>query len=111
MFSALMHRSKESFVMPRIATCDDIELEARLRRMNLWRTSDGTRFRARSSTNNSSTNNNECMPAFFKNKNKPQMISDESIIQSQPPQPQTEFQVSTSIYIYYILYLLFTFLS
>ncbi|XP_037711060.1 protein cup isoform X2 [Drosophila subpulchrella] len=92
MFSALMHRSKESFVMPRIATCDDIELEARLRRMNLWRTSDGTRFRARSSTNNSSTNNNECMPAFFKNKNKPQLISDESIIQSQPPQPQTEFQ-------------------
>ncbi|XP_016963732.1 protein cup [Drosophila biarmipes] len=92
MFSALMHRSKESFVMPRIATCDDIELEARLRRMNIWRTSDGTRFRARSSTNNSSSNNNECMPAFYKNKNKPQLISDESIIQSQPPQPQTEFQ-------------------
>ncbi|KAH8352167.1 hypothetical protein KR084_002381 [Drosophila pseudotakahashii] len=92
MFNALMHRSKESFVMPRIATCDDIELEARLRRMNLWRTSDGTRFRARSSTNNSNTNNNECMPAFYKNKNKPQLISDESIIQSQPPQPQTEFQ-------------------
>ncbi|XP_052837480.1 protein cup isoform X1 [Drosophila gunungcola] len=91
MFNALMHRSKESFVMPRIATCDDIELEARLRRMNLWRTSDGTRFRARSSTNSSSLNNNECMPAFYKNKNK-QLISDESIIQSQPPQPQTEFQ-------------------
>ncbi|XP_016987498.1 protein cup [Drosophila rhopaloa] len=91
MFNALMHRSKESFVMPRIATCDDIELEVRLRRMNLWRTSDGTRFRARSSTNSSNMNNNECMPAFYKNKNK-QLISDESIIQSQPPQPQTEFQ-------------------
>ncbi|EDW87859.2 protein cup [Drosophila yakuba] len=87
MFNALMHRSKESFVMPRIATCDDIELEGRLRRMNIWRISDGTRFRARSTTNN-----NECMPAFYKNKNKPQLISDESIIQSQPPQPQTEFQ-------------------
>ncbi|KAH8238958.1 hypothetical protein KR038_010551 [Drosophila bunnanda] len=94
MFNALMHRSKESFVMPRIATCDDIELEARLRRMNLWRTSDGTRFRARSSTNGlaMNNNNNECMPAFYKNKSKAQMISDESIIQSQPPQPQTEFQ-------------------
>ncbi|KAH8260194.1 hypothetical protein KR026_004883, partial [Drosophila bipectinata] len=92
MFSALMHRSKESFVMPRIATCDDIELEARLRRMNLWRTSDGTRFRPRTNTNNSSANGNECMPAFYKNKNKPQLISDESIIQSQPPQLQTEFQ-------------------
>ncbi|XP_017069674.2 LOW QUALITY PROTEIN: protein cup [Drosophila eugracilis] len=92
MLNALMHRSKESFVMPRIATCDDIELEGRLRRMNLWRTSDGTRFRTRSSTNNSNMNNNECMPAFYKNKNKPQLISDESIIQSQPPQPQTEFQ-------------------
>ncbi|XP_017041309.1 LOW QUALITY PROTEIN: protein cup [Drosophila ficusphila] len=92
MFNALMHRSKESFVMPRIATCDDIELEGRLRRMNIWRTSDGTRFRARSSTNNSNMNNNECMPAFYKNKNKPQLISDDSIIQSQPPQPQTEFQ-------------------
>ncbi|KAH8410135.1 hypothetical protein KR009_006757 [Drosophila setifemur] len=94
MLSALMHRSKESFVMPRIATCDDIELEARLRRMNLWRTSDGTRFRARSNTGglNGNNNNNECMPAFYKNKNKPQLISDESIIQSQPPQMPTEFQ-------------------
>ncbi|XP_017026164.1 protein cup [Drosophila kikkawai] len=94
MFNALMHRSKENFVMPRIATCDDIELEARLRRMNLWRTSDGTRFRPRPSTNGlaMNNNNNECMPAFYKNKAKPQMISDESIIQSQPPQPQTEFQ-------------------
>ncbi|KAH8393587.1 hypothetical protein KR200_005433 [Drosophila serrata] len=94
MFNALMHRSKESFVMPRIATCDDIELEARLRRMNLWRISDGTRFRTRSSSNGLgiNNNNNECMPAFYKNKTKPQMISDESIIQSQPPQPQTEFQ-------------------
>lgn len=97
MFNALMHRSKESFVMPRIATCDDIELEGRLRRMNIWRTSDGTRFRTRSTTANlnmNNNNNNECMPAFFKNKNKPNLISDESIIQSQPPQPQTEFQVS-----------------
>ncbi|XP_034669982.1 protein cup [Drosophila subobscura] len=99
MLNALMHRSKESFVMPRIATCDDIELEARLRRMNLWRTTaDSTRFRSRSNptsnlhTNNNHNNNNECMPAFYKNKNKPQLISDESIIQSQPPQPQTEFQ-------------------
>ncbi|XP_068141067.1 LOW QUALITY PROTEIN: protein cup [Drosophila tropicalis] len=93
MFNALMHRSKESFVMPRIATCDDIELEARLRRMNLWRVSDGQRFKARTISNsNTNNNNNECMPAFYKNKNKPQLISDESIIQSQPPQPQTEFQ-------------------
>ncbi|XP_023032238.1 protein cup [Drosophila willistoni] len=93
MFNALMHRSKESFVMPRIATCDDIELEARLRRMNLWRVSDGQRFKARTISNsNTNYNNNECMPAFYKNKNKPQLISDESIIQSQPPQPQTEFQ-------------------
>ncbi|KMY88571.1 protein cup [Drosophila simulans] len=92
MFNALMHRSKESFVMPRIATCDDIELEGRLRRMNIWRTSDGTRFRTRTTNLNVNNNNNECMPAFFKNKNKTHLISDESIIQSQPPQPQTEFQ-------------------
>ncbi|XP_002133301.2 protein cup [Drosophila pseudoobscura] len=100
MLNALAHRSKEIFAMPRIATCDDIELEARLRRMNLWRTAaDSTRFRSRSNpttfhntNNNHNNNNNECMPAFYKNKNKPHLISDESIIQSQPPQPQTEFQ-------------------
>lgn len=107
MFNALMHRSKESFIMPRIATCDDIELEARLRRMNLWRTSDGTRFRTRSSTNSltMNNNNNECMPAFYKNKTKPHMISDESIIQSLPPQPQTEFQVSSIINIKIFIYI------
>ncbi|ALC38733.1 cup [Drosophila busckii] len=96
MMQSLLHRSKESlsFSMPRIATCDDIELEARLRRMNLWRGMESgqapiTRsFKPRTNSNNS---NNECMPAFYKNKNK-QLLTDESIIQSQPPQQQQEFQ-------------------
>ncbi|KAM8716349.1 hypothetical protein ACLKA7_003258 [Drosophila subpalustris] len=99
MLHALMHRSKESlaFSMPRIATCDDIELEARLRRMNLWRSADAIARNAHSYKPRSSTNNangsNECMPAFYKNKTKQQqLISDDSIIQSQPPQPQQEFQ-------------------
>ncbi|XP_023179143.2 protein cup isoform X2 [Drosophila hydei] len=100
MIHALIHRSKESltFSMPRIATCDDIELEGRLRRMNLWRNADGasavrgtSSFKPRVHLHNS-TGNNECMPAFYKNRNKHQLITDESIIQSQPPQPQQEFQ-------------------
>ncbi|XP_017858621.1 PREDICTED: protein cup [Drosophila arizonae] len=97
MINALIHRSKESltFSMPRIATCDDIELEVRLRRMNLWRNADGASivrgtnsFRPRVNLHNP----NECMPAFYKNRNKQQLITDESIIQSQPPQPNQEFQ-------------------
>ncbi|EDW12547.2 protein cup [Drosophila mojavensis] len=97
MIHALIHRSKESltFSMPRIATCDDIELEVRLRRMNLWRNADGASivrgtnsFRPRVNLHNP----NECMPAFYKNRNKQQLITDESIIQSQPPQPHQEFQ-------------------
>ncbi|XP_032595532.1 protein cup [Drosophila grimshawi] len=104
MMHALMHRSKESltFSMPRIATCDDIELEARLRRMNIWRNTDAvTRGTQQHSlklhpprlhhSHNTGNNNNECMPAFFKNKTKQQQ-TDESIIQSQPPQSQQEFQ-------------------
>lgn len=103
MLHALMHHSKESlaFSMPRIATCDDIELEARLRRMNLWRSADAVvrnthSFKPRSGTNNAN-GSNECMPAFYKNKTKQQqLISDDSIIQSQPPQLQQEFQVCFS---------------
>ncbi|KAH8378420.1 hypothetical protein KR093_011302, partial [Drosophila rubida] len=99
MMHAMMHRSKESltFSMPRIATCDDIELEARLRRMNLWRIVDtvprGTTQQQQSSYKPRSSGSNECMPAFYKNKSKQQQIlADQSIIQSQPPQPQQEFQ-------------------
>lgn len=113
MIQSMLHRSKESlsFSMPRIATCDDIELEARLRRMNLWRSADSS---ARSSVHNSFkqrsnmhisgniSSGNECMPAFYnKNKSKQQLqqqITDESIIQSQPPQPQQEFQVCNNIH-------------
>ncbi|KAH8263721.1 hypothetical protein KR044_012927, partial [Drosophila immigrans] len=103
MMHALMHRSKESlsFSMPRIATCDDIELEARLRRMNLWRIADATRTTQQQQQQHSSfkprsSGSNECMPAFYKNKSKQQQqqLADESIIQSQPPQIQSqqEFQ-------------------
>lgn len=110
MIHALIHRSKESltFSMPRIATCDDIELEARLRRMNLWRNADGASIVR--STNNFKPrvnlhNPNECMPAFYKNRNKQQLITDESIIQSQPPQPQQEFQVSSARILYVRMYI------
>ncbi|XP_060645070.1 protein cup [Drosophila nasuta] len=100
MMHALMHRSKESlsFSMPRIATCDDIELEARLRRMNLWRIVDAAVTRSTQPQHSSfkprTSGSNECMPAFYKNKSKQQqqLLADESIIQSQPPQPQQEFQ-------------------
>ncbi|XP_053961426.1 protein cup [Anastrepha ludens] len=69
--------------VPNIVDCDVIELEARLRRLNIWKP-----------TNNQEENggcrkyqwsrSNDMMPAFLKNKN----IVDESIIKSQPPQPE-----------------------
>ncbi|XP_030377268.1 protein cup [Scaptodrosophila lebanonensis] len=103
MISALVHCAKESMsFMPRIATCDDIELEARLRRMNLWRTVGDHGHAVRGSSGFRSSSNfkppryinnvaiAECMPAFYKNKTKQQIVNDESIIQSQPP--QAEFQ-------------------
>lgn len=113
MLHALMHRSKESlaFSMPRIATCDDIELEARLRRMNLWRSADAVArnthtYKPARSSMNTANGSNECMPAFYKNKTKQQqLISDDSIIQSQPPQPQQEFQVCGSNLLIYFMYI------
>ncbi|CAD6997116.1 unnamed protein product [Ceratitis capitata] len=65
-----------------IVDCDVIELEARLRRLNIWK-----------SINHDENNNirknqwarcNDMMPAFSRNKN----VLDESIIKSQPPQPE-----------------------
>lgn len=98
MLQSMLHHSKESlsFSMPRIATCDDIELEARLRRMNLWRSAAGNSSGGHNSFKQRTNSSNECMPAFYnKNKSKQQLqqITDESIIQSQPPQQPQEYQV------------------
>lgn len=129
MIQSMLHRSKESlsFSMPRIATCDDIELEARLRRMNLWRSADASArttghssFKQRSNMHisNNNSSGNECMPAFYnKNKSKQQLqqITDESIIQSQPPQPQQEFQVCNfcahQTFIYIVVHIMLMLIS
>lgn len=67
---------------PNIVDCDVIELEARLRRLNIWKSmnhEDNTSCRKQQWARS-----NDMMPAFFKNKS----ILDESIIKSQPPQPE-----------------------
>ncbi|XP_073824640.1 cup isoform X2 [Musca autumnalis] len=79
---------------PNMVNCDVIELEARLKRLSIWKDSDneapsamyGTR-QHNINNNNMSNNNmksrcNDMMPAFVKRK-----FMDESIIRSQPPQP------------------------
>ncbi|XP_023293367.2 protein cup isoform X1 [Lucilia cuprina] len=94
------------FVPPNIVNCDVIELEARLKRFNIWKMpsdADVTLYGSRNSNTNNHNNSNVChnnnnnnnnngnnlksrcndmMPAFVKRK-----FMDESIIRSQPPQP------------------------
>ncbi|XP_037894391.1 protein cup-like isoform X2 [Glossina fuscipes] len=78
---------------PIIIDCCVIELEARLKRLKIWRSSDYmTDFRNSGgngcasivdmNNNNGKSGWNDMMPAFFKRK-----VMDESIIRSQPPQP------------------------
>uniref|UniRef100_A0A1B0B831 Uncharacterized protein n=1 Tax=Glossina palpalis gambiensis TaxID=67801 RepID=A0A1B0B831_9MUSC len=78
---------------PIIIDCCVIELEARLKRLKIWRSSDYmTDFRNRGgngcasiidmNNNNGKSGWNDMMPAFFKRK-----VMDELIIRSQPPQP------------------------
>lgn len=104
------------FVPPNIVNCNVIELEARLKRFNIWKTpsdgGDGTLYGSRNgnshnnstchnNNNNNNTNNgnnlksrcNDMMPAFVKRK-----FMDESIIRSQPPQP-LDFKVLLLFYI------------
>lgn len=68
--------------VPNIVDCDVIELEARLRRLNIWKPV--THEENTSGRKHQWARSNDMMPAFFKNKN----ILDESIIKSQPPQPE-----------------------
>ncbi|XP_019844381.2 protein cup isoform X1 [Bactrocera dorsalis] len=75
------HPTKKRSV-PNIVDCDVIELEARLRRLNIWKPE--TFEENMSGRKHQWARSNDMMPAFFKNKN----ILDESIIKSQPPQPE-----------------------
>uniref|UniRef100_A0A0K8UCS7 Protein cup n=1 Tax=Bactrocera latifrons TaxID=174628 RepID=A0A0K8UCS7_BACLA len=75
------HPTKKPSV-PNIVDCDVIELEARLRRLNIWKPV--TSEENMSGRKHQWARSNDMMPAFFKNKN----ILDESIIKSQPPQPE-----------------------
>uniref|UniRef100_A0A0A1X0R5 Protein cup n=1 Tax=Zeugodacus cucurbitae TaxID=28588 RepID=A0A0A1X0R5_ZEUCU len=68
--------------VPNIVDCDVIELEARLRRLNIWKSMNHEENT--SGRKQQWARGNDMMPAFFKNKN----ILDESIIKSQPPQPE-----------------------
>lgn len=92
------------FVPPNIVNCDVIELEARLKRFNIWKLpsdADASLYGIRNNNNNTHNNSNvghnnninnngnnlksrcnDMMPSFVKRK-----FMDESIIRSQPPQP------------------------
>uniref|UniRef100_A0A1A9WXG4 Protein cup n=1 Tax=Glossina brevipalpis TaxID=37001 RepID=A0A1A9WXG4_9MUSC len=85
--SLMLHHS------PIIIDCFVIELEARLKRLNIWKSCDsvsefkntiGNNYASTVDVNNNSGKScwNDMMPAFFKRK-----VMDESIIRSQPPQP------------------------
>uniref|UniRef100_A0A1A9UYN9 Uncharacterized protein n=1 Tax=Glossina austeni TaxID=7395 RepID=A0A1A9UYN9_GLOAU len=81
---------------PIIIDCCVIELEARLKRLKIWKSSDsmtdyrnsggnggnGCASSVDMNNNNGKSGWNDMMPAFFKRK-----VMDESIIRSQPPQP------------------------
>uniref|UniRef100_A0A1A9Z421 Protein cup n=1 Tax=Glossina pallidipes TaxID=7398 RepID=A0A1A9Z421_GLOPL len=78
---------------PVIIDCCVIELEARLKRLKIWKSSDsmtdyrnsggnGCASSVDMNNNNGNSGWNDMMPAFFKRK-----VMDESIIRSQPPQP------------------------
>ncbi|TMW45571.1 hypothetical protein DOY81_009351, partial [Sarcophaga bullata] len=87
-------RSKQDispYVHSNILNCDVIELEARLRRLNIWKSpsdadinNNNVNISNSIGTNNSTLKSrcNDMMPAFVKRK-----FMDESIIRSQPPQP------------------------
>ena len=92
-------RSKQvisPYVPSNILNCDVIELEARLRRLNIWKSPSDADINNNnpnagniSGSNNSTLKSrcNDMMPAFVKRK-----FMDESIIRSQPPQP-VDFKV------------------
>ncbi|KAM7351102.1 cup isoform 2-T3 [Cochliomyia hominivorax] len=99
MSNSKVKQYQSQFVPPNIVNCDVIELEARLKRFNIWKTpteAEITLYGNRNNHNcsnichNNNTNNgnnmksrcNDMMPAFVKRK-----FMDESIIRSQPPQP------------------------
>ncbi|XP_075150622.1 cup [Haematobia irritans] len=103
---SICSKSKQNDVSPRgtpptMVNCDVIELEARLKRLNIWKMGDSdvpsTTYSSRNNACSSQATNsnnlkarcNDMMPSFFKRK-----FMDESIIRSQPPQP-LEFKVST----------------
>ncbi|XP_061388594.1 protein cup [Musca vetustissima] len=65
---------------PMMVNCDVIELEARLKRLAIWKDNDNDA--PNMSNNNMKSRCNDMMPAFVKRK-----FMDESIIRSQPPQP------------------------
>lgn len=90
-----------------IVNCNVIELEARLKKLNIWKMLDSdtssattTTYSSRNNSNSNTNSNNahsytmksrnDLMPAFFKRK-----VTDESIIRSQPPQQPGEFKVSS----------------
>lgn len=92
-------RSKQvtsPYVPPNILNCDVIELEARLRRLNIWKSPSDADINnnnlnagniSGSNNNTLKTRCNDMMPAFVKRK-----FMDESIIRSQPPQ-SVDFKV------------------
>ncbi|XP_058984356.1 protein cup [Musca domestica] len=71
---------------PNMVNCDVIELEARLKRLAIWKDGDNDSPSAMYGTSQNHSNMksrcNDMMPAFVKRK-----FMDESIIRSQPPQP------------------------
>lgn len=86
-------------VQPKIIKCDVIELEARLRRLNIWKILDDgpSALFGRNRDNSRASRNNDMMPAFYRRKNATQLGTDESIISCHPPQ-QHEIKVSCIFY-------------
>lgn len=71
---------------PKIMNCDTVELEARLKQLNIWRDNSGgddgyNRYPAANATQKRTFLPYDMMPSFCKRK-----VVDESIISSQPPQ-------------------------
>ncbi|XP_067621475.1 protein cup [Eurosta solidaginis] len=72
--------------IPNIVDCDVIEIEVRLRRLNIWKSENRQEDKNGGGIRRYQwTRTNDMMPAFSKNKTIP---LDDSIIQSQPPQPE-----------------------